>query len=142
MRSDCPICAKVARGASNPFLIHEFKHSLWIVADHQYFAGYSQLILKHHARELHELDPQTQMELFREVMLAGQATHDAYHPWKMNYSSYGNQVEHIHWHVFPRYESDPDHQQHPWWNMSRFDQHRIGPEQARQVAAKLRAALK
>lgn len=101
-------------------LIHEFKHSYFVLGDHQYFEGYCVLLLKAHVRELHELASNTQVELFQELMTAGQAVHDAFKPWKLNYSCYGNFVEHIHWHIFPRYESDPDHKVHPWLNSEKF----------------------
>ena len=69
---------------------------------------------------MHELSAQLQTEVFQEVMKAGTAIHEAFKPWKINYSCYGNVVEHIHWHIFPRYESDPDLRAHPWLNSEKF----------------------
>lgn len=125
MASDCLICEKVrgAQEGKNPSLIHEFKQSFLVLGDHQYFKGYSVLLLKDHVRELHELSPLRQQELFSELMAAGRAVFEAFQPWKMNYSCYGNQVPHIHWHIFPRYESDPDHLQQPWLRSPEFGKH-------------------
>ena len=123
--NDCVMCEKVktAQSGQNPLLVHEFKHSILVLGDHQYFKGYCVLVLKTHVRELHELGADAQLGLFEDLMSAGQAVHEAFKPWKMNYSCYGNQVPHIHWHIFPRYESDPDHLNQPWLHADQFAKH-------------------
>lgn len=117
-QTNCPFCHSTNK--KSPLLIHEFKNSYWALGDHQYFEGYSILYLKKHARELHELDTKTQAELFDELMQAGKSIAKTYNPWKMNYASYGNLVEHIHWHIFPRYLSAPDHLQQPFLHADEF----------------------
>ena len=92
-------------------------------------------------RELHELSPPIQSALFQEVMLAGQAIVNAFSPWKMNYACYGNSEPHIHWHLFPRYESDPDHQGIPWLHASEFKHHLITPQTAQNLGQKVREDL-
>jgi diadenosine tetraphosphate (Ap4A) HIT family hydrolase len=112
----CQLCervSKILKDDGNPFLIHEFPHSVFVIGDHQFFRGYSLLLFKQHARELHELEPSVQSALFAELMIAGRAVANTIKPWKMNYSCYGNAVPHIHWHLFPRYASDPNREQVP-----------------------------
>src|SRR5688500_9931787 len=131
--NNCPMCRRVTaflQADENPFLIHEFEHSLFVVGDHQFFRGYSLLILKEHERELHELEPGVQSALFAELMTAGRAVAEAFKPWKMNYSCYGNLVPHIHWHLFPRYDSDPDREQVPWFHAGEFEKHLIDGQAA------------
>jgi diadenosine tetraphosphate (Ap4A) HIT family hydrolase len=140
----CPMCRRVARllqDEQNPFLIHEFPHSVFVVGDHQFFRGYSLLLLKNHERELHELDPGVQSALFAELMIAGRALAATVNPWKMNYSCYGNVVPHIHWHLFPRYDSDPDREQVPWLRAGEFERHLTDAEAAKNLAAQIRANL-
>lgn len=122
MQENCPLCQKVnlCRENNFPWLIQEFTDAYWILGDHQFYPGYSQIILKEHARELHELSSKVQKELFENVMQAGRAVAHAFNPLKMNYASYGNIVEHIHWHIIPRYENDPDKYQDPFKNASKF----------------------
>ncbi len=141
--SDCSMCERVrlAKAGQNSNLIREFKSSYLVLGDHQYFKGYSVLVLKHHVRELHELSLDAQQDLFKELMTAGKAVNDAFKPWKMNYSCYGNQVPHIHWHLFPRYESDPDHLSHPWKNSADFDQHLINERETKEYVALIKAKL-
>jgi diadenosine tetraphosphate (Ap4A) HIT family hydrolase len=112
----CVLCRRIegCRNGQNPHLIHEFEYSYLLVGDHQYHRGYCVLLFKEHVRELHELSPEIQSVLFAELMAATQAVAQTFKPWKMNHSCYGNQVPHIHWHIFPRYDSEPDHLNHPW----------------------------
>ncbi|WP_375509590.1 HIT family protein [uncultured Nostoc sp.] len=108
----CLICERVTleRSGQNPYFIHEFEHSILVIGNHQFYRRYSLILLKKHIRELHELPPPIQSALFQEVMLSGQVIVNAFSPWKINHACYGNSEPDIHWHLFPRYESDPDHQ--------------------------------
>jgi diadenosine tetraphosphate (Ap4A) HIT family hydrolase len=112
-----------------------------MVGDHQFHRGYCLLVLKAHVRELHELTGEAQAALFRELMEAGRAVAEAFGPWKMNYSCYGNVDPHVHWHLFPRYDTEPDHLNHPWLHASEFTEHATDAETARAVAEKVRAKL-
>jgi diadenosine tetraphosphate (Ap4A) HIT family hydrolase len=140
---ECPICSEISlwREGHNPFVIAEFKRSIFVVGEHQFFKGYALLLLKEHFRDLHELTSMVQEELFRELMLATKALVSRYSPWKMNYASYGNVVPHIHWHLIPRYESDPNRESQPWQHDREFDNHRIGPEDALVIADAIRRHL-
>lgn len=90
---------------------------------------------------MHELDPAVFLALSGELLRAGRAIAEAFKPWKMNYSCYGNVDPHIHWHLFPRYESDPDHQNHPWLHAARFKDHTIDAEAAREVGGRISESL-
>ncbi len=92
-------------------------------------------------RELHELEPAVYLALSRELITAGRAIVAAYEPWKMNYSCYGNVDPHIHWHLFPRYDSEPDHLNHPWLHAAEFKDHLIDAETARGIGARIRGHL-
>jgi diadenosine tetraphosphate (Ap4A) HIT family hydrolase len=137
------ICDQIAnwRDNENPFFIYEFRHSIFVLGMHQYFQGYSLILLKEHVRELHELDENDQRELFGELMIAGKAVFEAFEPWKMNYSCYGNTVEHIHWHIFPRYLEDPDHRNHPWLHVSEFDKYAVNQKRRSELITRIREKI-
>ena len=140
----CLMCARVAlllQENGHPFLIHEFQHSVFVVGDHQFFRGYCMLLFKDHIRELHELEPIVHSTLFTELMIAGRAIVDTFQPWKMNYSCYGNVVPHIHWHLFPRYDSDSDREQVPWFHADKFEEHMIDELTAQHLAMQIRSKL-
>lgn len=139
----CLICERVAlwRQGRNPYFIAEFKRSIFVVGDHQFHRGYGLVLLKEHVAELHELPPDAQVELFQEVMRAGRTLVKVFRPWKMNYSCYGNAEPHVHWHLFPRYEDDPDRRRNPWLHSAEFKEHRICMGTARRMAEELTTAL-
>jgi len=143
MNNKCLICTRVSdqKEENNFHFIHEFKNSIFVLGDHQYFRGYSLLLYKEHVRELHELPDQIQLELYKELMVAGKAVCETFMPWKMNYSSYGNAVEHIHWHIFPRYKTEPDYRIHPWAHSSEFNDHLVDVNAARETIALIRKNL-
>ncbi len=144
--NDCLICERVAlaRQARNPHLIAEMEHTYFVVGDHQFFKGYALVLLKEHVREPFELPPDVQREHFGEVMRAAKAVHETFAPWKLNYSCYGNAEPHVHWHIVPRYEDDPNRDGNPWraWRAWRdatpaSDQN-ISGTQASEIAAQIR----
>jgi diadenosine tetraphosphate (Ap4A) HIT family hydrolase len=139
----CEICRKVttARAGQNFHLIHDFEHSVLVVGDHQFFPGYSVLLAKAHFREPFDLPLDAQAGMFRELMESASAIQAAYLPWKMNYSCYGNQVPHIHWHLFPRYENDPQHKSPPWVHSAEFGKFATTETDAREVARRVGAKL-
>ncbi|MGA7934110.1 MAG: HIT family protein [Kovacikia sp.] len=143
LQKPCLICNRVSQcqTGQNPYFIHEFEHSLFVVGDHQFHPGYSLILLKQHVRELHELDPSVQIALFQELMTATAAIVHTFRPWKMNHACYGNAEPHIHWHLFPRYHSDPDCDNHPWLHSSLFKNHRINPETAQALSRQIRVSL-
>jgi diadenosine tetraphosphate (Ap4A) HIT family hydrolase len=139
----CKICERLelsARG-ENPHLIAEFKYSLFVVGDHQYDPGYSLTLLKRHVRELHELPEPELNAVFAEMMRGYRAVEKTFKPWKMNVLSLANGDEHVHWHIFPRRQSDPNHRRDPFFNSPHFNDYPVTPDQAREIAARIRANL-
>ncbi len=137
------ICERLAlwRGGQNPYFIAEFEHSIFVVADHQFYPGYTLILYKQHLRDLHQLPPDVQAGLFRELMVATNAVVKTYQPDKINHLSLGNEQPHIHWHIIPRYLSDPFHRDHPFARAAEFDNYRIDDETARHIAADIRENL-
>lgn len=117
----CTIVQTVLNDKS-PGFIHEFESSVLILGSHQYFKGYSVLFLKKHVRDMIDLELEAQQKIFQELMKASKAIQKAFNPWKLNYSCYGNKVQHIHWHIFPRYEGDPSLLETPWKNVAKFNE--------------------
>jgi diadenosine tetraphosphate (Ap4A) HIT family hydrolase len=142
-KNPCTICDRInaAKRAELPSLIYEFANSLLLVGDHQFHRGYCVLVYKEHIREMHDLPDPIQREVFGELMTATTAIAKAFAPWKMNHACYGNQVPHIHWHIFPRYESEPDHLDHPFLHSAEFSKHATTDEMAKVVAAQVRENL-
>ncbi|MBT3980527.1 MAG: HIT family protein [Bacteriovoracaceae bacterium] len=112
----CGVCKRVesSLAQNNPYFIHEFKHSIFVLGDHQVFKGYSLLLLKNHVRELHDMNREDYLELSDELMVATNAIVKTFSCYKMNYQSLGNMVEHVHWHLLPRYRDEKHTGKAPW----------------------------
>ncbi len=140
----CKLCQGLTRWKAGmlPTFIHEFENSILVLGDHQYFKGYSILVSKIHAREIHNLPQEIHLDFFSELMTATQAIEKAFQPWKMNHASFGNQDPHVHIHIIPRYESDPDRHQQPWYNSNQFEDHLLKPGAGAETLNRIREAIK
>lgn len=139
----CLLCNRVelTKNCKYPYLIHEFKHSYLMLGEHQFFQGYSVLVLKDHYREMTDIPSGQREEFFQEMMKSSKAIEAAFTPKKMNMCSLGNVVDHVHWHFFPRYSQDPDFFDPPWLRMKSFDSAKVTPEQALENILKIREKL-
>lgn len=139
----CPLCrdVKAATEANHDRIIAVNEHSILLVGDHQFFSGYSMLVARTHAREMHDLPQAVQQAIFSDLMRLGRAVSKGFSPLKINYASLGNVVEHLHWHVIPRYSDESDPKCHPWAEAADFQHHKTTPEAARRVAGALQKYL-
>jgi diadenosine tetraphosphate (Ap4A) HIT family hydrolase len=113
---ECGICRVIERIRTGPFpdFIAELPHSFVILGDAQFYRGYCIAFAKLHATELHLMPPAEARALFDETVAVGTAIAAVVKPLKLNYDCLGNSEPHVHWHVFPRYASDPMHRSAIW----------------------------
>ncbi|MCD6046472.1 MAG: histidine triad protein [Gammaproteobacteria bacterium] len=102
---NCPFCTP-ENFASR--MIKEFDRAYWILAENQFYEGYSILISKQHFREWHEVPEEIVAELNQNLRSIAATIQAKFQPHKLNLASLGNVVEHLHWHIIPRYLSDPN----------------------------------
>jgi diadenosine tetraphosphate (Ap4A) HIT family hydrolase len=103
--TDCPMCSRW--DADSDLRITELPHSYVILNRDQYFPGYTLLFTKVHATELFQLEREVRSAVMEEVSLVAQALFTVFAPAKINYELLGNMVPHIHWHIVPRFSSEP-----------------------------------
>jgi diadenosine tetraphosphate (Ap4A) HIT family hydrolase len=117
----CPFCDKLARLDRLPGdeLVGQFAHSVALLAPWQYFTGYCVLVSRVHAAELFELSDDIRIGFLDEMTRLAHALAREFRPRKMNYELLGNQVPHLHWHLIPRYDTDPNHLQPAWLAIDR-----------------------
>jgi diadenosine tetraphosphate (Ap4A) HIT family hydrolase len=73
----------------------------------QAFEGYTFLTLKWHEEELYKLADKDRKQFLEDMSLVANALSKTFKPDKMNYELLGNSMPHLHWHLVPRYTSDP-----------------------------------
>jgi diadenosine tetraphosphate (Ap4A) HIT family hydrolase len=113
---DCSACARVARIAdgANPDFIATLSESHVTLADEQAYRGYCILLLKDHHEQLDALPLDRQRRLWDDVTRVAAALRRETNPARFNYACLGNFVTHVHWHVIPRYDDDPE-PRNPIW---------------------------
>lgn len=135
-QKNCLICERIEliKQNKNPYFIAELETGYAVLADHQYFRGYCLLLCKEHKTELHELDKSFKLKFLEEMSLLAQAVHKTFKPRKLNYELLGNTDNHLHWHIFPRYESEPNPNLTVWVvdKSIRYSEQFIPNEQTRQ----------
>ena len=103
--TDCQMCH---RWQKEPDLqIIELPHSFVTLNRDQFFPGYTLLFTKDHVTELFHLERKVRSSLMDEVSSVAEALYGIYKPAKINYELLGNMVPHIHWHIVPRFSSEP-----------------------------------
>lgn len=147
---NCPFCTKLANLPELPKdeVVWQFPHSVALLGPWQFYRGYCVLVSRMHARELFHLDPVLRRAYLDEMCLLAQAVAESFSPHKMNYELLGNQVPHLHWHVFPRRLDDPHHLQPVWLALDQAERDTAerarllgDPQECGQTVALLRASL-
>ncbi len=135
--ADCPMCRRWEADAD--LRIIELPHSYVTLNRDQYFPGYTLLFTKVHATELFHLDRTVRGALMEEVCSVAQALFAQYRPAKINYELLGNMVPHIHWHIVPRFSSEPLWPRPIW--AEPHDELHLPPDEYRRRIENIRSAL-
>lgn len=137
----CPFCVQPDLRAEKPEYIAELEESYVILAHDQFYPGYSILVLKDHQEQLAQLSRERQGRLWNDVTRVAAALQQVVQPARINYECLGNMVNHIHWHVVPRYADDPRKHEPIWLRPEAERRGSMSDERRIELAARLRAAL-
>jgi diadenosine tetraphosphate (Ap4A) HIT family hydrolase len=121
-QSECPFCRKLADAGGWPQtdIVWQFPHSVAVLGSWQFYTGYCLLVSRRHAAELSQLGP-NRLALLNEMAILAEAIEQCFRPHKLNYELLGNQVPHLHWHLFPRSAGDPDRPRPVWFALDRAE---------------------
>lgn len=105
----CLICDRInmIKRGENPYFVAELDTGYVVIADYQYFKGYTIFLCKKDVRELHELHHDFKMKFLEELSIVSEAVYHSYKPIKLNIELLGNTDSHVHWHIVPRHGTDP-----------------------------------
>jgi diadenosine tetraphosphate (Ap4A) HIT family hydrolase len=146
----CPFCHKLDHLDELPGdeIVGQFVHSVAFLGPWQYYHGYCILVARRHATELSQLARDERHAFFDEMCTLARAIETCFRPRKLNYELLGNQVPHLHWHLFPRRADDPDMLKPVWLALDRAerdenDRRRLqtGPISRAETVALLRQRL-
>ena len=92
------------------------------------YPGFCRVIWQAHIKEMTDLTASQRGRLMEIVFTLEQVLRQTLLPDKINLASLGNVTPHLHWHVIPRFRSDP-HFPNPIWAIAS----RIAPKTARVI---------
>jgi diadenosine tetraphosphate (Ap4A) HIT family hydrolase len=150
MSADCPFCQKLTRLHELPGdeVVGQFAHSVALLGPWQFYHGYCILVARTHATELSQLSPDERHAYFEEMCRLARAIELSFKPHKLNYELLGNQVPHLHWHLFPRRLDDPEMLKPVWLALDRAERDdnerrrlQTGPISRSETAVLLRRCL-
>jgi diadenosine tetraphosphate (Ap4A) HIT family hydrolase len=87
--------------------IAELEHCHVLLNRDQFFPGYCFVFTKNHVTELFLLEREVRAAVMEEVTAVAAALYRLFQPAKINYELLGNMVPHMHWHLVPRFATDP-----------------------------------
>jgi diadenosine tetraphosphate (Ap4A) HIT family hydrolase len=121
--TSCPFCQKVERTSVllPDELMVELAHSIVLLGPWQFYRGYCLVVARRHATELADLDKNERQGYLEDMCTVARVIADTFGPLKLNYELLGNQVPHLHWHLFPRHAGDPDIRRPVWFAIERAE---------------------
>jgi len=139
----CSMCDSVAAGAlaKHPQLIAVLEHGQLVLHSQQGQRGWCVLELRKHAEHLSDLPATEQAAIFAEVARAAVAVRRVTGCGRINYECLGNVTAHVHWHIIPRYPSDPDTKAPVWGFAGSHLSHQLAEEDRRTLIAAIAAEL-
>ena len=135
--SACPMCGKWV--AEPELRIAELEHCYVTLNRDQFFVGYCFVFTKSHVTELFHLDPATRQGVIEEVNAVAAVLAGIFRPTKLNYELLGNMVPHMHWHLVPRFATDPLWPR-PIWSEPHVE-NVLGAAECAERVERIRAAL-
>jgi len=112
---NCALCQAIGqtRERTNPFAVAETRASLIVLGWYQHFTGYTLVIAKQHIRNIHDLRD-NRFGFMDDLLLVSEAVSESFDAPQTNLLILGNQVPHLHIHIFPRHKNDPNPTGNVW----------------------------
>jgi diadenosine tetraphosphate (Ap4A) HIT family hydrolase len=119
----CPFCARLAAldGPAGADVVWRARQGVALLGPWQFYHGYCAFVSRRHATELSQLTDDERREFLDEMCRLARAIEVCFRPHKLNYELLGNQVPHLHWHLFPRYRDDPEALKPVWLALDRAE---------------------
>ena len=106
--AECPLCAPRPDHTAVWIKIRSLATSTLYLDRNQTYRGHCQLVFdRRHVVGLENLTADEFAGVTADLRTAARAIVEACRPDLMNYASLGNVMPHLHWHLVPRYRTDP-----------------------------------
>lgn len=114
---ECFVCRRIAlaEAGENPEFVARLRTGyVFLHSGRPEYPGYTLFSCKQCVPELHQLESNWQAAFLREMAAVGHSVFLGFEPAKMNYALLGNGVPHLHWHIIPRHNDDPNPKRTVW----------------------------
>ena len=101
---NCIFCEMLSEINNNFTFILKMKYGSLFLNHKQYYKGRCLFILNQHLENFHEIDDDIFYGFNTELKQIGNLINETFHPDLINYALLGNHVQHVHWHLIPRYK--------------------------------------
>ncbi len=106
----CIFCS-IVRAEIPSVKLHEDAHTVSFLDIRQTNDGHCLVIPKAHAERIYDLASDVAAALMNHAALVARAMHESVAPdgillWQSNGAAAGQEIDHVHFHVFPRYHGD------------------------------------
>lgn len=113
MNSNCEFC-KLLIDTNNISQIKIMKYGILFVNYNQYYKGRLMYVYNKHAHDITEINEDVLVEIQKEILHICKIVKQLYSPDVINIATLGNYVQHLHWHIIPRYKDDITWGKPPW----------------------------
>ena len=114
MNNHCTFCDILENKHENKTYIATLGCGSLFLNLNQHYTGRCLYILNDHCEYFHTLDDDVYVAFNNEVKKIGAVLNDLLKPDLINYALLGNHVQHVHWHIIPRYKNDGNWGHPPW----------------------------
>lgn len=113
MNENCTFC-NLLMDEKNISRIKTMKYGVLFVNYNQYYKGRLMYVYNKHAHDITEIDEDTLIVIQKEILHICKIIKQLYSPDTINIATLGNYVQHLHWHIIPRYKDDITWGNPPW----------------------------
>ena len=103
----CFYCDKSKQLYDQVIEICELSVSTAYLSKEQTYRGRCNVALKKHVGNLFDLSDAELNSFMTDVKKVANAINKVFSPAKINYGSYADKMQHLHWHIVPKYEDGP-----------------------------------
>lgn len=132
----CAFCT-ILRNKQNPTWVVDLTYGSIFLNLNQSYWGRCLYVPFEHYRDLSVIDHEDYMNYNHEVLLASNTIRNSVKADLVNIAMLGNKVAHVHWHIIPRFENDPNWGNPPWPN----EPNEIGIEKMKTLVEEIRTAF-
>jgi len=102
---ECGLCQRIEKYTRLD--IKDYNHWGVTLFENQYYLGRNIIFLKRHAVDFFtDITEEERDEFFNITKMVRSSLKELYNPDLFNYATLGNEVNHLHWHIIPRYKDE------------------------------------